>query len=467
MLRWGCPIAPISACPMNLFGIFLPKRVAVLFVAELFLLSASYLIATFLVTFEPILFLRYEGGSEVVALQVVVVLISFYYCDLYQRIWIQSRIWLLQQLSLAFGISFFAQALASYFQLTAVRLPNQIMIFGSGIALLFTAAFRIFYGNYVLKRLPGDKVLMVGYRPVTGEIARYFQTHPEVGFQVCGFVDSREQPDGFASYPDLHSALRVFRPDLIVVGVEEPTHMHIFSELLDLKYRSIRIERSDAVYERVFGRVQIRDVTISEMLFEVPVRSKSALTLIQTGYSMLAALAGLVLVSPLLILIAVAVKVTSRGPVLFRQSRVGLNGRVFTIYKFRSMYEGVDAVTGPVTGDPRITPLGRYLRKLRLDELPQFWNLMRGDMHLVGPRPEIPALVQAYTQRVPLYQQRLLVKPGITGWAQINHKAEETLEDTIQKLGYDLYYIRNMSMSFDSWIIFHTLKTMLLSRGAR
>ena len=179
---------------------------------------------------------------------------------------------------------------------------------------------------------------------------------------------------------------------------------------------------------------------------------------------------GVVFVSPLMLLIALAVRLSSAGPILYRQSRVGMNGEPFTLYKFRSMRADAEADTGAVwasRGDPRITPVGRIIRKIRLDELPQLLNVLRGEMSIVGPRPERPEFVRTLSEQIPYYRQRHCVRPGITGWAQINYKYGDTLEDTITKLEYDLYYIKNMSLSMDLYIIFHTLKTILLTRGAQ
>jgi lipopolysaccharide/colanic/teichoic acid biosynthesis glycosyltransferase len=156
--------------------------------------------------------------------------------------------------------------------------------------------------------------------------------------------------------------------------------------------------------------------------------------------------------------------------VLYRQIRSGKDGKTFTLFKFRSMFQDAEAKSGAVwasKNDPRVTPLGRWLRRLRLDELPQLINVLRGEMVLVGPRPERPEFVNVLVEQIPYYQQRLAVKPGITGWAQINHKYGDTLEDTLLKLEYDLYYIKNLNMTLDLYIMFQTAKVMLLSRGAQ
>jgi lipopolysaccharide/colanic/teichoic acid biosynthesis glycosyltransferase len=169
-------------------------------------------------------------------------------------------------------------------------------------------------------------------------------------------------------------------------------------------------------------------------------------------------------------LVAIAVKLSSPGPALYSQRRTGKSDVPFMLYKFRSMYADAEAHSGAVWAkkdDPRITPVGKWLRNLRLDELPQLFNVLKGDMSIVGPRPERPEFVAELERRIPYYRQRHCVKPGITGWAQINHKYGDTIEDTIVKLEYDLYYIKNLAPALDAFIIFHTAKVMLLSRGSQ
>jgi exopolysaccharide biosynthesis polyprenyl glycosylphosphotransferase len=185
---------------------------------------------------------------------------------------------------------------------------------------------------------------------------------------------------------------------------------------------------------------------------------------------MAVAVIGIVVAFPIMLLTALAVRLSSPGAVLYRQTRVGLDNTLFTVYKFRSMRIDAEVGTGAVWAqkdDPRVTAVGRTLRRLRLDELPQLFNVVRGEMSIVGPRPERPEFVKALNEQIPYYRQRHCVRPGITGWAQINYKYGDSLQDTITKLEYDLYYIKNMSLALDNYIIFHTLKAMLLSRGAQ
>jgi exopolysaccharide biosynthesis polyprenyl glycosylphosphotransferase len=216
--------------------------------------------------------------------------------------------------------------------------------------------------------------------------------------------------------------------------------------------------------------VATRNLRPADLLFSADFQPNSFNMAVQSLYSLVLGAAGLVLALPLMAVLALLVKLTSPGPVLYRQKRVGLRGKTFELYKFRSMYIDAEARTGPVwarQGDPRVTPVGRWLRRFRLDELPQFFNVVRGDMSLVGPRPERPEFCKVLEEQIPFYAQRHVVKPGVTGWAQINHTYADSFEDSIVKLEYDLYYIRNLAPSLDAYIVFHTLKVMLLSRGAR
>jgi lipopolysaccharide/colanic/teichoic acid biosynthesis glycosyltransferase len=167
--------------------------------------------------------------------------------------------------------------------------------------------------------------------------------------------------------------------------------------------------------------------------------------------------------------VAILQKVTSPGPVLYHQERVGKDGRVFTIRKFRSMRTDAEQGTGAVwsiAGDPRVTPFGRFLRRTRLDELPQLWNVLSGDMSLVGPRPERPEFVTALKEQIPFYGQRHAVRPGVTGWAQVRHDYASSVADSLEKLQYDLFYVKNMSIAFDLFIALETIKTVLVRRGS-
>jgi exopolysaccharide biosynthesis polyprenyl glycosylphosphotransferase len=319
--------------------------------------------------------------------------------------------------------------------------------------------------------------LFVGGSPLLEEMAVHIDEHPELNLAVAGYVDDDTlagslRPGGKVLGPisSLREIAAAVRPERIVVGMTERRERMPVSELLELRFAGFIIEEAAATYEAVCLRVCTKELRPAQLIFSGELGPRPKSVLYQSIFNLCFAVVGTLVSLPIMLLTALAVKLSSPGPVLYRQVRVGMDGKLFTVYKFRSMQANAEAGTGAVwavRGDPRITRVGRILRKLRLDELPQFFNVLRGDMSVVGPRPERPEFVRALSEQIPYYRQRHCVRPGITGWAQINHKYGDTLEDSIKKLEYDLYYIKNISQSLDTYIIFHTLKTMLLSRGAQ
>ena len=256
------------------------------------------------------------------------------------------------------------------------------------------------------------------------------------------------------------------RPNRIIVNLAERRQVLPVDLLLDLRFSGIRIEEAAGLYEATFGRITTRRLRPSQLIFSAELGPRPWNMQVQTVYSFIIAVVGLIVAAPVMLLVAIAVRLTSPGPVLFRQKRVGLNGKHFTLYKFRSMRVDAEAGTGAVwakRNDPRVTRIGGFLRKTRLDELPQLFNVVTGKMAIVGPRPERPEFVSVLAEQIPFYRQRHAVKPGVTGWAQINYKYGDTIEDTIVKLEYDLYYIKNLSPSLDLFIMFHTAKVMWFS----
>jgi sugar transferase (PEP-CTERM system associated) len=320
-------------------------------------------------------------------------------------------------------------------------------------------------------------MLLVGGNPVLVAVGQHIREHPELGMAVIGYVDNgselgTERPGGkvLGSLASLREIASEVAPDKIVVGMTERRECMPVSDLLELRFSGIFIEEASTTYESVCMRISTLELRPSQLVFSGELGPRPGILLLQAGYNLVLALIGTILLAPLMLVAALCVKLSSKGPVLYRQTRVGLDDKPFTLYKFRSMYADAEAKTGAVWAtkdDPRITPMGRVLRRSRLDELPQFFNVLKGDMAIVGPRPERPEFVKTLSERIPYYRQRHCVKPGITGWAQINYKYGDTIEDTIAKLEYDLYYIKNVSLSLDVYIVFHTLKTMLLSRGSQ
>jgi len=240
-------------------------------------------------------------------------------------------------------------------------------------------------------------------------------------------------------------------------------------QLLKLKTRGVYIQDGPEYYESITGKIPLESVRLSWLIFSPGFHVRAALRLYKRMFSLLLGSLAIVITSPIMLLATIAVRLGSRGPAIFRQKRVGEHGKLFTVYKFRSMFEGSDKIrlTPAEHGDPRVTRVGKWLRRTRVDELPQLFNIVKGDMAFVGPRPFVPEQEEECAAQIPFYRERWLVKPGATGWAQINRGYNATLEDNREKLAYDLFYIKNVSFGLDLFIMFSTIKILLLGRGGR
>jgi sugar transferase (PEP-CTERM system associated) len=374
------------------------------------------------------------------------------------------------------GIAFLTQGFIAYLDATW-RVPIRVMVAGSGLAVAAIFLWRVFFSAFASQVVGQDRLLLVGGSPLLEEIGRHIAERPETGLEIAGYLDDRHESGAMLAggkvlgpMSSLREIVRVTQPHRIVVGMFERRNRMPVGELLELRFAGHIIEEVATTYERVCGRVCLKEVRPSDLIFSGELGPRPQNLLYQRLSNLTVAIIGLVLSSPVMLLTAIAVKLSSPGPVLYRQVRVGLEGALFTVYKFRSMHNDAEAATGAVWAqkdDPRVTGVGRLIRRVRLDELPQLFNVLKGQMSIVGPRPERPEFVKALNEQIPYYRQRHCVRPGITGWAQVNYKYGDTLEDTITKLEYDLYYIKNMSLALDNYIIFHTLKAMLLSRGAQ
>jgi sugar transferase (PEP-CTERM system associated) len=272
------------------------------------------------------------------------------------------------------------------------------------------------------------------------------------------------------SYDQLLEIVQREGIDQIVIAMPDRRGKLPVEALLTCKMQGIQVEEWTTFYEKVSGKIMLENLRPSWMIFSSGFSVSPLLRLLKRLGDILLAGIGLILTAPLLPVIAMLIKIESRGPVFFTQERVGQNGQLFVLIKFRSMYDDAERITGPICADEndlRITGVGRWLRRTRLDELPQLLNVLRGEMSFVGPRPERPFFVEQFAKEIPYYTQRLSVKPGITGWAQVNYPYGATQEDAVEKLRLDLYYIKNISLLLDLFIVLKTAKIALLGQGAR
>ena len=346
----------------------------------------------------------------------------------------------------------------------------------AALSLLIFGLLQFFWHNYHLK-LPGfsQNLLILG----TGALARQLD-------QTLAGSNHDYLPVGFVRLPDENSvvdASRILGPvsdfagialqqkvHKVVVAIAEQRGVLPVTELLRCRFNGVEVVDAMSFYEEMTGKVMVGNVNPAWFIyssgFEIDLfalYSKRALDIV---FSLL----GIALFWPLMLLVAAAVKLDSPGPVLFRQMRVGKNDNVFELYKFRTMREDAESESGAIwaaTDDPRITRLGTFLRKCRLDEMPQFFNVLLGDMAFVGPRPERPEFVLELYQLLPYYSKRHALKPGVTGWAQVNYPYGASVEDALEKLNYDLYYIKNYSIFLDILIVMETVEVVLSGRGGR
>ena len=404
------------------------------------------------------------------------ILLGMHFHDLYSKIYVRSHAVLVQQLCRVIGIALLFQALVGYAN-ASLRVPIKVMVLGSFLAAAAIFAWRIFFSAHVLRVVARDRLLLVGASPLLEDIGKHIEEHPETGLQVVGYVGDREETGTalaggkvLGPMASLREIIQATNPDRIVVGMTERRERMPVSELLELRFSGHIIEEAASTYEKVCGRVCLKELRPSQLIYSGELGPRRASMFYQTVINLILAAVGIVLATPIMLLTALVVRLTSAGPVLYRRVRVGMDGIPFTLYKFRSMRADAEAETGAVWAskdDPRVTPFGRTIRKLRIDEIPQLFNVLKGEMSMVGPRPERPEMVRSLSEKIPYYRHRHCVRPGITGWAQVNYKYGDTLEDVIHKLEYDLYYIKNMSLPLDSYIIFLTIKATLLSRGSQ
>lgn len=407
----------------------------------------------------------------------LVVLGSFYLFDLYDFKMIRQRMILTLRILQSLSVSAITLALLFYL-LPEMRLGRGVI----ALSLLLTLAMMLlwrFAAMWMLRnpRL-AERVMILGTDANAVGVAREMLQHVEYGYEVVGFVGndpalvgkSLINPSVIGLMDDLESLVRNHRPDRIIVAMAErdgklPMHM-----LLKLKIRDeISIEEGSRFFERVSGRIYTDDLQPEQLVFSDAGSGVRIYKRLQRLFDIAAAVVGLVLSSPIMLITAIAIRLESKGPVFYLQERVGLHGEPFRIIKFRSMRTDAEA-NGPVwagENDPRVTRVGRLIRKTRIDEIPQFINVLRGEMSLIGPRPERPQFVTQLEARIPYYSERHLVKPGLTGWAQVRYPYGASFEDAREKHQYDLYYIKNQSPLLDALIVLETIRVVLFGRLSR
>jgi len=402
---------------------------------------------------------------------------SLYYNELYDLKATDTYLELGLRLTKALGVASIVLAII-YYCVPYLLIGRGIFFITLFLMIVFIVSWRYAYSWILKKRMFTEKTLVLGSGKLFGEIIQEIGSQPDSGYQIVGVVspNSSSLSDILQGIPrygmnanivELGASLHA---EKIIVAMDERRGRLPTKELVRCRMQGISVAEGETVYERLTGKIFVEKLNPSWLIFSDGFRISriSRVTKRIVGFAL--ASLGLLLALPLTVLTALATKLDSKGPVFFKQERCGEDGRVFTIWKFRSMVDNAEFGSGPLwatDNDSRVTRVGRVLRKFRLDEIPQMWSVLKGDMSFVGPRPERPEFVAQLARIIPYYSQRHGVKPGITGWAQVSYGYGASVQDAIEKLKYDLFYIKNMSLVLDLVILWKTVKIVLLKSGAR
>lgn len=426
-------------------------RVYLLSLFEAALTVACYVGALYLVNpLEAPVYLEYEDGTARIALVALTFLIASYVFDFYDHEYTRSRLVLALQVSRLIGIILLVQAGLAFFSPEFV-LPQMVVLAGSSLTLIVLVLWHLFFRPRVWNAFGAQQVLFVGYNSASSRLARKFQTQPVLGMQVIGFAVEPDAPvppgPVLGTSDDLNRIIKEIRPDRIIVG-DTKSDTRLLRILFNLKASGATVETAGQAHETFFGRVYSLGLEPYSVIFRNELAARPTSLAFQSVYTNLLGLAAIVLVLPLLVITGILLRLTGAPRVLAKVPCAGLHGVPFNMYRF--------ACEGPV---------GRFLCRFKLDGLPQILNLVRGEMSLIGPRPELIHFDAQLSSLIPFYRQKHHVKPGLMGWSQL-HCDSYPYEDTLERLEYDLYYIKHISIVLDAYILLRALKWLLADREA-
>lgn len=412
-------------------------------------------------------------------------LILFIFVGMYRTWFASSR---LDELSVLFKASFigvfilfFVIFMSDYSEGNRTAASNRVLIFIYWMTLLVTTGggrliIRSIQRGLLLKGIGRRNVIIVGYNPAAHEVHRDLLKYRYYGFDPVCYASMKETNVGksykgvkvLGTVKDISRLIDEVQAKEVIIALEKKNNDTIIELISKCEDKNVGLKIVPRLYEILSGQArtsQLYGLTLIDIMPQLmPEWEKKVKRILDIFVALLFILLSL----PVTLITAIAIKIDSKGPVFYKQERCGLNGVPFKILKFRSMRKDAEKGSGPVwsqKGDPRITTVGRFIRKVRIDEIPQMFNVLRGEMSLVGPRPERPFFVEKLAAEIPYYRRRLKVRPGITGWAQVKHKYDESIDDVKAKLKYDLFYIENISIRMDFKILFRTVFVVLFGKG--
>jgi sugar transferase (PEP-CTERM system associated) len=410
---------------------------------------------------------------------VIIFQLCFYYSDLYNLNVLRGRSEQLICLGQSLGSACLVLGALSYI------FPGLLIGRGTFLLSVFLVAAFVTINRVVLDRAwkiaaPKQNLLILGTREMALNVARELKARDDLNVSLVGFIEARPGDSGLAktlfghpvigSADDLEKLAQEYSVARIIVAMEDRRGKMPVRELVRLRVQGVRVEDAHSTMSSLTGRIWLESIHPSWFVFSDGFHRSRLNLAVKRALDLSFAIFGLAISLPVMAMVAMAVKLDSKGPAIFRQRRVGLGGKTFEVLKFRSMRVDAEQVSGAqwaTEDDPRATRVGKVLRKFRLDELPQFINVIRGDMSFVGPRPERPVFVEQLRKEISYYDERHSVRPGLTGWAQVMYPYGANAEDAYRKLEYDLFYLKNMSIFFDCVIVLKTIRTVFTGRGGR
>ena len=450
----------------------IPKKQLLIVSGDIILILVSFYLAP-VIRFGIILnpFYVFEL-SDISA--IIIYLLTFYVFDFYNLEEVKNGRYFINFL-IATAIA--SLLISSLYYIFHVRPGTQILFLSSLLICASLLGWRYCLEGFSQYSGRPRRILIIGAGQAGNSLYETLMTNK--GYEIVGFLDDDEKKWGMSlgntsvigGSTILSSLLKKLRVDIVIIAISRLNQPDIYKKLVEAKFNGVAVYEVPSFYEIIFHRIPV--LHTNEMWLGYAdiygVKHNLYNFKLKKIIDKAIAMSGLILAAPLIIVVALLIKIDSRGPVFYKQQRVGFNGFAFNLVKFRSMkiYSEVNGAVWAQENDPRITRIGQLIRLFRIDELPQLWNVLKGELSLIGPRPERPEFVESLTQEIPYYSLRHSVKPGITGWAQINYPYGASKKDALEKLQYDLYYIKNMTFLLDLYILLRTIRTVLFGEGAR
>ena len=463
---------------LRLFKQYYPIRNAIFVVSEGGLIFFSVWVAVWL-----------QGASHNIELQgwapfkiiliTIVCLLCLYYNDLYDINITDSLSELGIRLLQSLGAAAIILAVL-YFIFPGLIIGERIFLISTAIIIVLIVSWRFFYTQILNRGLFDQRIILLGFSDLAHDIEKEISSRKDSGYRIEAIYTGRKISEDIKkakiqyieheTYDSLCELAKERGINKIVVTLKERRNSLPVKELLNCRVDGIEIIEGNSFYEMLTGKLIVEQINPSWLIFSDGFRKNWLQRTIKRTIDLFLSIIMLILFLPVFAIVALLIKIESPGPLIFSQERVGKIRKPYMVHKFRSMCDNAEKDTGPVWAscdDKRVTRVGKFIRKWRIDEFPQLWNVLKGDMSFVGPRPEREYFVNGLVQKIPYYGERFSIKPGVTGWAQVNYGYGATEEDAMEKLNYDLFYIKNMSVLMDLWVIMKTVKTVIFGEGAR